>query len=357
MRHRNREIMSSPPTSPDAALAKSATTIRQLCEAAAAALPAQELVIRGIVIGKLTSFQPPKGPGFVYGEIEDGDGATRIAFRCPRGAAPSSEGEPVLLAGRAHLKRSKRQRRYEFIFVGKKVGNWTPPPQAASLPIDGRRDRPQVSLQDLLRQAPQLPTLALIGTGTGLFDAETTASRGGAPLHNLRKLETSTAEWQRVLRVASTAAKECDALVFLRGGGDITDFSTWQHAQLVNGLLALGKPFYTALGHSTMQPTKADLFADQHFATPSDFGSAYAAAVQARHSAEQSARELDSVRRQRFDLQANVDEEKRSREDLARQLQLAESRRLKQQRIFRKVLLAAVLIVVALALTLWLTVR
>lgn len=44
------------------------------------------------------------------------------------------------------------------------------------------------------------------------------------------------------------------------------------------GLLALGKPFYAALGHSDYEPTLADLRADESFGTPAEFGAAYAAA-------------------------------------------------------------------------------
>ena len=41
--------------------------------------------------------------------------------------------------------------------------------------------------------------------------------------------------------------------------------------------LALGKPFYTALGHSDYSETMAERMADVTFATPSEFGATYAA--------------------------------------------------------------------------------
>jgi hypothetical protein len=80
-----------------------------------------------------------------------------------------------------------------------------------------------------------------------------------------------------------------DAVAVARGGGD-QSLGLWNDPAVAEALLALGKPFYTALGHSVHEHS-ADALADESFITPTAFGAAVGREVAARDRPWQPAQE------------------------------------------------------------------
>jgi hypothetical protein len=105
----------------------------------------------------------------------------------------------------------------------------------------------------------------------------------------------------------STGAR---AVIFARGGSaDVTE-DLWDDPGFVYDLLALGVPFYTAIGHSDRMHV-ADKWADQPFATPTHIGAELQAIVSRRTAREQEVAELSALRAEAARLQRALRERER----------------------------------------------
>lgn len=308
-----------------------AISVRELGTRVMAGGFGKTFIVRGVVMGEPRVFQPEKGFGatYVYGELSDGSDGPEIAFQCPANAAPTHAGEHAVIEGQIKVRLNKRSKRYELRFTGRKVGTWGAPSQPKQVQL--QRQRPRIGLQELLG-AESLQRVTLIGTDTGMLDVESTTRRSGISAE-FRKVRVNVTNWEEMLRVSREANATSDAICLVRGGGDARDFTCWQETAFVTGLLSLGKPFYTALGHSTSQPTLADLYADEQFATPSELGSAYAAAMRAREGAQrvlaekrEAERRLEQERIAKYKMRSMAASEQRSRGQAEGDLRIAGER-------------------------------
>ncbi len=270
----------------------------------------QLIKVKGKIIGDLRPF-PKDGPTQrIYGELGEPDGQMSMSFVCSAESAPSPADQFVVLQGALKLSSSKLRSGFELQLVGDMIGRWTPAEKATihlqSLPPRGAK----VPLNRFISSGPE-KHLVLIGTERGIQDASTTfARRLEAPLET-RVIRASDCD--TLLREVRSVVQRFDGFCLMRGGGDPPSFVLWSDPQLIRGLLELKKPFYAAIGHST-DVTLLDKYADDIFATPSDFGASYAAALEARSERlhiEAQIKELHESKRQ---LQQQKDSNARDRE-------------------------------------------
>ncbi len=121
----------------------------------------------------------------------------------------------------------------------------------------------------------------------------------------------STIDPAAIVGAARDAVKTgARALIFARGGSaDVTE-DLWDDPRFVGDLLALGVPFYTAIGHSDRMHV-ADKWADQPFATPTHIGAELQAIVTRRAAREREVAELSRLRAEAARLQRALGERER----------------------------------------------
>jgi hypothetical protein len=337
-------------------------SVREIGERVMAGKFDEIFLVRGVVV---RAPKPPKDlPSFrfVYGYLRDeGDGA-EIAFQCPAEAAPADAGKRAVLEGRVKVWFNGKSTRFELRFTGKKVGTWgvsTPPSSRSS---ELRRMQPKIGLQELVQGAGD-GRVALVGTETCMQDAQGTARRSGSTVE-FEKVRANVTNWREMLQAVTQVAARCQAVCLVRGGGDVRDFACWEEEAFIAGLMALGRPFYTALGHSTSQPTLADRCADESFATPSEFGAAYAGAMRAREGAQrvlaekgEIARRLEQEQRTKYKLRSVVASEQRSRGLAEEGLRVAAAREMSLRKRQKVLLMVAgtllLLVLLAIAVLAW----
>ncbi len=258
--------------------------------------PAGTVTVRGSV--EALRPWPADQPAFMYGDLRDIADRSTLSFKCPIAAAPLLPKEHVVLRGTLVVKRSTQHRGYDLELLGRRLGEWTPAQPASILPA-GARTTVKRSLQRFIGDEPKAG-LILIGTETAIRDAEKTLSSGVKQMPDSMVCSTALTSLQAV--IAENAPKY-DGLCLLRGGGDPDSFATWNDPRLVTALLHCGKPFYAALGHSS-DLTLVDKYADESFATPSDFGASYAEAWKERERRKWENRRYDRLRREHEQLRA-----------------------------------------------------
>ncbi len=235
--------------------------------------PAETVTVRGIV----KEIWPY--PDYIYGELFDFDREAAITFRCPVDHAPK-RGEAAVLRGELKVRLSRGRWYYNLRLEGIALYG---APTGAGLPAETlAKEKPSLSLERLFQQE-LAPRLLLLGTERAIGDVDKALSEGRTGLKPPR-IVTATGLDVLLVRI-SEVAHRYDALCFVRGGGEVAGFATWNDKRLIEALFACGKPFYTALGHAD-DFTLADKYADQAFATPSSFGSACTGAWQARLAGE-----------------------------------------------------------------------
>ncbi len=238
-------------------------------------------------------------PTLVYGNLRSFDKQSAMSFRCPVAAAPGLVEEHVILRGTLTLRKATKHRGFDFQLIGNRIGEWTPSePPAVLLPTVGRT-KPKLSLERfLLKETGR--SLVLIGTETAIDDAKKTLARGSAQSLDVR---VCTTEFDNLQTVIIETAQKYDGLCLMRGGGPKDSFAVWNDDRLIAALIDCGKPFYMALGHSNYL-NLADKYADESFGTPSDFGSAYVDAWNARKKWEDLQNRFDISNRKNQKLEA-----------------------------------------------------
>jgi exodeoxyribonuclease VII large subunit len=148
-------------------------------------------------------------------------------------------------------------------------------------------------LARLLAEDP-LPDLLVLATDTAWEDARRAAGTAATHVHWFQ-VESNFADAGKILSLLHDLRWTAHgaALAVLRGGGDARSLDLWNDPEIVDALLMLERPFYTALGHST-NLLLADRYADEAFDTPTAFGSAARQIIEDRFRFE---RELEEMRK------------------------------------------------------------
>jgi exodeoxyribonuclease VII large subunit len=245
----------------------------------------------------------------------------KITVRVQKDLPPPKSHQNVVVHGVLSVQPSKFEG-LEVILTGTLVGQY----KTLSAPASGlslERTHTPVRIPALLYQ-DQVPRIAALCTNTGAKDAQGACTNMGVPAPwtpitvSFGNKEAMIASIQKV-----GGDPSCAALAVLRGGGDAKSLEMWDDPDVVEALLALGKPFYTALGHST-NVLLADRFADECFDTPTAFGSAVGQLLAQQRS---HTRTLDELRRLCGSLRAQGEERQATfqsqlaqvREDLGRE--------------------------------------
>jgi hypothetical protein len=236
--------------------------------------------ICGVVV-HVSKVYLPKEKGrlpYVYGELRDGLDGPEMAFQCRADADLPHAGERAVLEGKVKVYFNKSVKRFELRFSGRRLGSWGSDVDVSKLTLTSqrrmpmlKRSQPRVDLSRLLEGTAG--RVILMGTGT-MDDVQRAAKLSGVKTE-FERVRTRVTNWPEMLVTAKEVATRCDAICLVRGGGPAEEFACWDEREFVAGLLALGKPFYTALGHSNYDERLAERLADQSFGTPSEFGTEY----------------------------------------------------------------------------------
>ena len=228
--------------------------------------PTGQVLVKGRV--ERLSAWPKGSPRHLFGELSGGERS--IEFRCPVGQGPSAVGDHVVLSGTLTIRPSPVHQGFAVQLVGEVVGSWTrDKPAAAPVLLERRRGR--LSLRQLIAQHG-LGSLCLIGSETGLGDARAALLRH-RPDAPWREVVCKVADAESVRETFVQACRDhaVAGIAFVRGGSDSLTLQVWNEQALLRSFLAQPLPFYTALGHS-QELLLADKYADESFATPTDFG-------------------------------------------------------------------------------------
>jgi exodeoxyribonuclease VII large subunit len=347
--------------------------------------PREALSVKGRVV-RLNRWSSKENPSiaYVYGAIR-GEKLT-LDFKCPSSAAPTKQGEVVVIHGFLIIAKSDPltiRLDGECVSAGERT-------EIAARPIFiPRRERTRLSLASLV-SAGKTESLAVIGSETGVHDWREAFGQNDGIM--IRAATTKIGDREAVLASLDHALSEggSKAIAFVRGGGDDAGIEIWDDPGFITEILERNVPFYTAVGHAS-NILLADKFADECFITPSDFGhelgDAIAAAIEkhrvegesrkAREKAESEVTALTHLLRQKDEnvlaaLQRHLDEVKASREEAEKlRRQLAEQigllsrkdveilelgKNSKAMRLARNRLLGVLIVVLVLgivALTLW----
>lgn len=217
------------------------------------------------VAGFVDDVRPTRGP-HAYLTLS-GDGVA-IDARVPIGQAPAPK-TTVRMTGTVHLKVDNFKRGLVIELHGHIDG-------VAERPMDGPADRPRIEIHkprrvmlDALFADWQVhpDDLVVIGTGRAYGDLTGRFATKRRPVHREVSMTNPDAIVGAAIAAAASGAK---GVIYARGGSDATE-ALWDDPEFVARLVAVDVPFYTAIGHSDRMHL-ADMYSDQPFMTPTDFG-------------------------------------------------------------------------------------
>lgn len=226
----------------------------------------------------------------------------QLTVRLQKDLPPPRSNQTIVVRGVLSVQASKFTGGLEVLLTGALVGTYKPltgPQSGLAL----ERNRPPMRLAALVLR-DQVPRIAALCSNIGAEDAQSACTRFGIvpPWTQIRVgFGDKEAMIASIQKMGDDPAHE--AVVVLRGGGDAKSLEMWDDPDVVEALLALGKPFYTALGHST-HVLLADRFADEFFDTPTAFGSAVGQTLAQQHHHASS---LEELRRQCGSLRSQME--------------------------------------------------
>jgi len=287
----------------------------------------QQLVIEGRV-AKVRSYR-----NWHFVDFAGTDGT--VTFLVPVAEAPPVEGEWLTIRGRLKADVSRFHGGLEVFLTGRILGRARV--AATGGHVLERRHTPVPLATFLAREQGDIAALC---TETGARDAENACRAAGQEWPCETVIANFGNKTEMIRAITEVGAEPgCAALALLRGGGEARSMEMWNDPEVVKALLAAGKPFYTALGHSTYV-LLADRYADEAFDTPSAFG---AVAGQVLGAEERRQRHLARLGSEQRDLAAELD---RARAELvAAAARLASTR----ARTWMLALVAALLFIALLA--------
>lgn len=214
---------------------------------------------------------------WLYGDLAGQEG--KIRFRLPKGKQVPLVGSTIVINGVFKIQPARFHEGLETMLCGKVdplSQNLLVGIEENYKPFNPKRINPPLRLQTWLEHNQgDLNKLLVIGTKTGISDVKATLSQEGFN-HSFNSAITNMVDRFDVLNFLAGVLKRKDitAIALARGGGDLSTLAAWEDEELITMLAESGKAFYTALGHST-NLLLIDRFADETFATPSAFGSAF----------------------------------------------------------------------------------
>ncbi len=276
-----------------------------------------------------------------------------IGFRCPPDAAPAREGQHVVLYGLVSARPSTvKASALQVIVEGTYQGTWVPDEKARNIVRITQRRSQIVRLFDFLETQP-LSELLVIGTETGMQDTRSALARHFGDTTD-EVLQTAvgnfgSSEGLIVSLNAATEATQPQALALVRGGGDERTLRIWDDPALVNHVLKLGIPVFTAIGHSDAHRL-IDKYSDEAFPTPTAFGDAIGGVLVRIHHARSRDKELAESEEENKRLSAQIQEQHRKLTDeFARREQSVWDK----VRLWRKIALSALAVAVLAFAWIW----
>lgn len=216
----------------------------------------------------------------------------KITVRLQKDLPPPRTNQNIIVHGVLSVQPTKFQAGLEVLLTGAVVGAYKAltGPQSGS-PLE--RSHAPMRLAALVLQ-DQVSRITALCSNTGAEDARRACTSMGVPAP-WTSTPVGFGDKEAMIASIRKAGEDssCGAVAVLRGGGDAKSLEMWDDPDVVEALLALGKPFYTALGHST-DVLLADRFADECFDTPTAFGSAVGQLLAQQRS---HTRTLDELRR------------------------------------------------------------
>lgn len=274
----------------DTQVAKEALSPADLISATQITPPSGIVKVRGRVT-RLTHHKPS---GFVYGDLASLNDESRISFRCPQDAAPSSQNQLAVIEGGLRLKPAYQAPGFNLEISGSCTGSFQLP-EVQTVIIPERAAK--LPLQELLEKKP---LYALVGSQKGIRDA---IQAGATPKW---ESEQSQSNPSAILERARTfKQKGADAIFFVRGGADST-LELWNSPEFVKDLVELDIPFYTALGHSDFV-SLADQCADYSYRTPDHLGQAISQSSESITKQEILVRTIKKLQQSEFDISSELD--------------------------------------------------
>ncbi len=247
-------------------------------------------------------------PAVVYGDLRGLDKST-ISFECSIASGIRTD-DHVVLRGTLSLKHSKPHRGYKLELTGSRVGTWTPHEAPVINQVALTRSQRKLLLERFIAEGTE-KKLVLIGTDIGVKDVLATLSLNAGQMPETIVTKPGLANLQAAI---VAAAKTCDGVCLVRGGGDPDTFRTLNDRRLIDILLRSGKHFYTALGHAA-DLTWADIYADEVFVAPSDLSGAITNAWRARAEQRQKDKRLNDLDQEIRKLNAEKASAKRTEWD------------------------------------------
>lgn len=204
--------------------------------------------------------------------VDLGGNQAKLTLRLPSDTPAPTQGQRVVVHGTLSVQPSDYHGGLEVFLTGSIQGTY----RTESLPGSGRllqRVHEPARLSRLIA-GEYLPNLLVIATNTAWEDARRAAGASAQDIPWMR-IEGNFGERGQMIALLHDIARrdDCDAVAVLRGGGDARSLDLWDDSDVVEELLMLERPFYTALGHST-NVLLADRYADESFDTPTAFGNA-----------------------------------------------------------------------------------
>lgn len=133
--------MSNVPTQKPQAGVAQALSVAAAMEQLRLEAPRGAVTIQGVV-SALRPY-PVERPTRIYGDLTDMDREYTMSFRCPRGSAPQSLEELVVLHGTLTIEKARHHSGYDLVLIGSKAGNWTPSVSLTETEVIPKVDRPE----------------------------------------------------------------------------------------------------------------------------------------------------------------------------------------------------------------------
>jgi hypothetical protein len=246
------------------------------------------------VRGRVTRLTHHKPSGYVYGDLASLNDESRISFRCPQDAAPSSQNQLAVIEGGLRLKPAYQAPGFNLEISGSCTGSFQLP-EVQTVIIPERAAK--LPLLELLEKKP---LYAIIGSQKGIRDA---IQAGATPKW---ESEQSQSNPPAILERARAFKQEgADAIFFVRGGADST-LELWNSPEFVKDLVELDIPFYTALGHSDFV-SLADQCADYSYRTPDHLGQAISQSDESITKQENLLQTIKRLRQSESDTSSELD--------------------------------------------------
>jgi hypothetical protein len=195
----------------------------------------------------------------------------QLTCRVPHSAPAPDQGQHLIVHGVLSVQPSKFKGGLEVLLTGTILGTYQQT-RATSSGTPLRRIHTPQRLGRLFAQEGT-PRITVLATRTAWEDASRSGLVHGSAFFHW--IETNFARLEGVLDVLHDYRDDPDSTAFaiLRGGGDARGLEIWNDPDVVEAMLRLHRPVYTALGHST-DIVLADRYADEAFDTPTGFGNA-----------------------------------------------------------------------------------